>query len=40
MLCSVAVGKLRQAYRSPAVIGLRRAFKTPCVRVCLHLLGT
>lgn len=31
MFCSVAVGKLRQAYKSPAIIGLRCVFKRPCV---------
>lgn len=37
MFCSVAVGKLRQAYKSPAIIRPRCTFKTLCVyvRVCV-----
>lgn len=33
MFCSVAVGRLRQAYKSPAIIGLRCVFKTLWVRI-------
>lgn len=34
MFSSVAVGKLRQAYKSPAITRLRCMFKTPCVCLC------
>lgn len=33
MFCSVAVGRLRQAYKSPAITGLGCVFKTLWVRI-------
>ena len=34
MFCSVAVGKLGQAFKKPTIIGLRCMFRAQCVCVC------